>query len=1097
MTGLTDDADKNPKLEPAVERSLTGSLEGDNTMLPATEPFPRSSQCVQVETTGQFICSLDFGNNFMSEKGTIVGQVAGLLVNFIIDSGADVNTVGEEVFDRLMNSDPLQCPVYSLKAGTDRTLKAYATPGSISVMATFVAELFITPDRPRSLEKFYVIHGGNALLGRSTATRYSVLQLGLSVPVQDFPDTDKSRLSPGEVFAVSSIKEFPKFSVPPVLLAYNKDLPPSRNVFTCIPPAFKEEAGRRLDELLASGIIEKVTDNMDKSFCSSLLVVPKGKNDVRLVVDLRGPNRCIIRSPFRMPTLEAILTDLHGACWFSTIDLSSAFFHVELHQDSRHLTNFFAGNATYRFKRLPFGLCNSPDIFQEIMQTVVLADCNGVVNYLDDILVSGRTKDEHDKNLEAVLRKLQEHNVLINSAKSVFGKQSVKFLGFRLSSDGWSVEDDKLKAIESFRRPETLSEVKSFLGLLNFTERFIINRAECTERLRLLTRSNVFYWTEEEEQEFLYLKNEALKTVVKLGYFDHRDRTELYVDASPIGIGAVLVQFNLSGAPRIIACASKSLTIAEQRYPQTQREALAIVWGVERFCYYLTSKQFIIRTDSEANEFIFGGLHRTSRRAMTRAEAWALRLLPYRFQIERIPGHLNVADALSRMIDRSQIDEPFDEDNDKHMLYSLDAGSMNMTWAEIQLESENDEELGEVRLGLQTGRWPERLRRYEAQAKNLRTLDPLIFKQDLIILPNSLRRRALETAHQGHIGCGATKRILREHFWWPNMAKEAEEFVIKCETCLIISRRNPPVPLISRQLPEGPWEILQIDFLSIQGCGSGHLLMCVDIYSRYLHAVEVKQMDARTTNAALCKIFTVWGLPLILQSDNGPPFQGNEFVDYWEAKGVKVQKSIPLSAQSNGAIERQNQGVIKALAAAKVEKRSWSEALAEYIHTHNTRKHHSRLGVTPFELLVGWRYRGTFPTLWEHKRTVDRNVVQEDDAFAKLTSKKFADQHRGAKESDITIGDKVVVAITQRTKTDPTFSRDRYTVLTREGAKVVIRADNGAQLSRNLQDVKRVPDASNPDVGSVVNGYLHNIKYLCPYTHSHIPYRYYPRKRNT
>lgn len=150
------------------------------------------------------------------------------------------------------------------------------------------------------------------------------------------------------------------------------------------------------------GIIEPVTDTMDKSFCSSLLVVPKEKNDIRLVVDLRGPNKSIIRTPFRMPTLESILADLDGAIYFSTIDLTSAFFHVELHENSRHLTNFFAGNATYRYKRLPFGLCNAPDIFQEILQTVVLAGCVGCHNYLDDILVSGRTKSEHDENLMVI-----------------------------------------------------------------------------------------------------------------------------------------------------------------------------------------------------------------------------------------------------------------------------------------------------------------------------------------------------------------------------------------------------------------------------------------------------------------------------------------------------------------------------------------------------------------------------------------------------------------------------------------------------------------------------------------------------------------------
>lgn len=792
----------------------------------------------QADTPVEYALQVD--DLSVNENAVVVGYVAGAAVHFLIDSGADVNTLGGDIFDKMSKKDSHRRAMFCFKQGGDKQLKAYATPGEIHVRASFEAELFITADRPCMLEKFYVIEGAKSLLGRRTALRYSVLQVGLHVPIIGCFVNNLDRVGPGELLAVTKNSEFPRFDVPPVRLAYDKSLPPSRNIFTSIPPAFKEEAERRIKELLSTGIIEKVTNDMDKSFCSSLLVVPKGKNDIRLVVDLRGPNRCIIRSPFRMPTLESILSELHGCCWFSTIDLSSAFHHVVLHEDSRHLTNFFAGDGMYRFIRLPFGLTNSPDFFQEILQTIVLMGCPGVINYMDDILVFGRAKLEHDRNLETVLRRLREHNVMLNTDKCVFGKQEVKFLGFRLSQHGWSVEEDKKRAIENFRRPETLTEVKSFLGLLNFTEKFIVNRADKTEKLRALLKSNSFYWTSREEEEFLYLKSEALKSIVKLGYFDHRDRTELYVDASQIGIGAVLVQFSVTGVPRIIACASKSLTVAEQRYPQTQREALAIVWGVERFVYYLTSMFFIVRTDSEANEFIFGSEHKISRRAMTRAEGWALRLLPFRFRIERVPGQQNLADTLSRLIGKSQVDEPFDDDNNKHMLYALDAGRMSLSLAEIQMESEKDEELEGVRRGIKSGSWSEELRRYESQSKSLSTLDPLVFKNELIILPRCLRRRALETAHEGHIGCGATKRILREFFWWPNMAKEANQFVMECETCLVISRKNPPLPLSSRLLPDGPWEILQIDFLSVQGCGSGHFLVCVDTYSRCLLRVELK-----------------------------------------------------------------------------------------------------------------------------------------------------------------------------------------------------------------------------------------------------------------
>uniref|UniRef100_A0AAG5D2X2 Reverse transcriptase domain-containing protein n=1 Tax=Anopheles atroparvus TaxID=41427 RepID=A0AAG5D2X2_ANOAO len=506
-------------------------------------------------------------------EGSIVGYVAGIPVIFLIDSGADVNTIDENNFNRLTRKDSGKC-IFSFIHGTDRPLKAYGVLNEIPVIASFVAELYISEHRPHLMEKIYVIPNARPLLSRSTAMRYSVLQLGLGVPIKD--GINQTRLLPGEILALRT--DFPKFKVAHVMLAYNKDLPPSRNVFTSIPPAFREETERRISDLLSAGIIERVTEHMEKSFCSSLLVVPKGKTDIRLVVDLRGPNRSIIRAPFSMPTLEEILAKLNGASCFSTIDLTSAFFHVELHEDCRHLTNFFAGNGTYRFKRLPFGLCNSPDIFQEILQTVVLEGCSGALNYLDDILVYGSSKEGHDKNLKDVLQRLREHNVRLNDSKCRFGASSVKFLVFNLSKDGWRVEEDKRKAIENARRPETVSEVKSFLGLMNFTERFILNRAEKTERLRSLAKSDCFYWTEEEEEEFSFLKNAALNDITRLGYFDHKDETELFADASPIGLGAVLTQFDSTGRPRIKACASKALTAAEQRYPHTQKEALAIVW---------------------------------------------------------------------------------------------------------------------------------------------------------------------------------------------------------------------------------------------------------------------------------------------------------------------------------------------------------------------------------------------------------------------------------------------------------------------------------------------------------------------------------------
>lgn len=458
-----------------------------------------------VECSSASYCAVSYSDIPTEDDAFVVTQVAGKRVVFFIDSGAQVNTIAKTNWDNIIRSKSTVKKLLDLRYSSHKTLRAYASQVEIKVIATFSAKLYVSKDRPVFFEMFYVVEETRSLLSFSTAARYSLLDIGLRVPIGGYGNVWKCELAMVNAVTASTSEEFPKFNVPPVLLHYNTDMPPARNVYTHIPSAFKGLAHQKLNELLSSGIIELVTEDMDRSFCSSLLVVPKGKNDIRLVIDLRGPNKCVHRTPFKMPTFESIIMELHGAKWLSTIDLKNAFFHVVLDEKCRHLTNFFSGDALYRCRRLPFGLCNAPDIFQEIMQSVILSGCKGTVNYLDDILVSGKTKDEHDENLKEVLKRLEDHNVKINESKCSFNRQEVIFLGFNLSADGWSVEDEKIKSIQQFRRPENQDEVRSFLGLINYIDRFIPHRADKTWRLRELARAGQFYWSKDLDLEFDYL----------------------------------------------------------------------------------------------------------------------------------------------------------------------------------------------------------------------------------------------------------------------------------------------------------------------------------------------------------------------------------------------------------------------------------------------------------------------------------------------------------------------------------------------------------------------------------------------------------------
>lgn len=235
------------------------------------------------QATEKVILSLPGSHGRTDHGACIQGYIAGLPIPFLIDSGAEVNTVNGDIFRELMSNDHSGAAIIDVREGSDRPLKAYATDHNVKVRATFVAELFISDDRPQLMEKFYAVDHAKSLLSRGTAIRYCVLQVGLDVPITN-TSINGINLLPGEIFSLSGADEFPKFNVEPVILAYDQDKPPSRNIYTSIPPAFKKEAQRRLEELMLAGIIETVTNTMDRSFCSSLLVVPKGKDDIRFVV---------------------------------------------------------------------------------------------------------------------------------------------------------------------------------------------------------------------------------------------------------------------------------------------------------------------------------------------------------------------------------------------------------------------------------------------------------------------------------------------------------------------------------------------------------------------------------------------------------------------------------------------------------------------------------------------------------------------------------------------------------------------------------------------------------------------------------------------
>jgi RNase H-like domain found in reverse transcriptase/Reverse transcriptase (RNA-dependent DNA polymerase) len=262
------------------------------------------------------------------------------------------------------------------------------------------------------------------------------------------------------------------------------------------------------------------------------------------------------------------------------------------------------GTKTFQFLRMVFGVNCAPEIFQREMERI-LEGIPGIVIYIDDVLVAGATLEEYEATLQLVLERLCDNNLSLNDAKCEYAKEKITFLGHQVSAGGFNIDEQKVSDINAFRSPRNSTELKSFLGLSNFVRGFIRNFSDLTKPLRDVDGKDKFRWGPEQEEAFETVKKKIADCTVAQGFFNTNDKTELYTDASPYAIGAVLTQVNSRGKRRIISFASKSLTETERRYPQVQRESLAIVWAVEHFHYYTLGARFTIKTDADGVRFIF------------------------------------------------------------------------------------------------------------------------------------------------------------------------------------------------------------------------------------------------------------------------------------------------------------------------------------------------------------------------------------------------------------------------------------------------------------------------------------------------------------
>lgn len=551
-----------------------------NTLTNETQGTKRS----KLNTTRYIQDADDYVFHIDNDDSLITAVVGGVSIDFLIDSGSKCNLLTDKTWESLKNKKIRVCNQIK---HPDKIFMPYGKTQPLQVVGSFESDITISGITDQAT--FYVIQNGTKdLLGKTTAQALGVLRIGL------------------DIYTISS---FPKFKDVLVELPIDSLVTPVYQPYRRIPIPLETKVNNKIKELVDSDIIEEV--NEPSRWVSSMVPILQDNGEVRICIDMRRANAAIIRENHPLPTMDQLLPKIRGAKLFSKLDVKQAFHQIEIMPSSRHITTFITSKGLYRYKRLMFGISCAPEIYQKVMEKMLIT-CEGTINFIDDILVFGADEQEHNQRLDYTLQVLRENNVLLNTKKCVYNLKEIEFLGHNLSVSGVRPLGKYIKVIQNFRTPNTVEEIQSFLGLVNFVGKWLPNLATLTEPLRKLLRlklgkkANIQkFWTTEQTSAFQHLQ-QALTTIPTLGYYNPADKTQVIADASPVGLGAVLIQINSEG-PRIIAYGNKSLSDCEKRYCQTEKEALALVWAIEHFKIYLYGKKdFDLISDHKPLETIFG-----------------------------------------------------------------------------------------------------------------------------------------------------------------------------------------------------------------------------------------------------------------------------------------------------------------------------------------------------------------------------------------------------------------------------------------------------------------------------------------------------------
>jgi hypothetical protein len=744
-----------------------------------------------------------------------------------------------------------------------------------------------------------------------------------------------------------------------------------------------------LDRLVAEDVLEPAPRS---EWIAGTFIIKKKDGRVRWITDFRGLNNAIRRKVYPIPLIADLLRRRKGYEYLTKLDISMQFYTFELDDESRSYTTIATPFGLYRYKRLPMGICESPDIAQEIMEKVLAPLRDKIDSYIDDVAVFSNSWEEHLELLRHLLTLLQDTGFTVNPLKCEWAVKETDFLGFWLTPTGLKPWAKKIAGMVAMQEPTNKQQLQSFLGMIGYYREMYPHLSDLLSPLTALTGTRTFQWSPECSKAFSAMKA-LLTTETMLAYPNHNLPFHIETDASDYQLGAVIKQ---NGQP--VAYYSRKLNSAQRNYTTIEKELLSIVETLKKFRSMLLGATLHIHTD-----------HRNLTHKMTTFQAqrvlrWRLLIEEFDCQFFYKAGQDNpVADALSRLpaaplvwespgdpqphynieFNQSIESDQLDEDSFLSCVAGVD-DCPNL--ADCLMEYPVFDEHAAMRHPFQFNT----LRYYQQQSEELRQLPdraPTLYKyqdfgqNDLIcylgnpdepkivlsdyMLPKLVKYYHLASAHAE--GMDRLEATISKHFYHNNMRREIRRQIGTCETCQKYKRHGGQYGgLAPREALAFPWQEVHVDTIgpwTVNKRGikySFTALTAIDPVTGLLEIRRIPQKVGKETARALeFAWLSRYPKPVRCLHDGGPEFKA-EFLTFLARAGILDKKISSANPQSNGIVEQVHKtvGLIIRVLANQAEFNSFAELEAivdDAIHTTiravRSASHHSLDDISPGALV--------------------------------------------------------------------------------------------------------------------------------------------------